>query len=50
MEKMFNNLFELGIKGCIIRIYGKIVRVSTREELNKNIIVIHCEKADTNFK
>ncbi|KZX17668.1 hypothetical protein MBCUT_01460 [Methanobrevibacter cuticularis] len=50
MEEMFDNLFELGIKGCIIRIDGKIVGVSTGEELTKNTVVIHCERADTNFE
>ncbi|MBF4468665.1 MAG: DUF2156 domain-containing protein [Methanobrevibacter arboriphilus] len=50
MEEMFDNLFELGIKGCIIRINGKIVGVSTGEELTKDTVVIHCERADTNFE
>lgn len=50
MEEMFDNLFELGIKGCIIRIDGKIVAVSTGEELTKDTVVIHCERADTNFE
>lgn len=50
MEEMFDNLFELGIKGCIIRIDGKIVGVSTGEELTKDTVVIHCERADTNFE
>lgn len=50
MEEMFDNLFELGIKGCIIRIDNKIVGVSTGEELTKDTVVIHCERADTNFE
>ena len=50
MEEMFDNLFELGIKGCIIRIDGKIVGVSTGEELTKDTVVIHCERANTNFE
>lgn len=50
MEEMFDNLFELDIKGCIIRIDGKIVGISTGEELTKDTVVIHCERADTNFE
>ncbi len=50
MEEMFDNLFELGIKGCIIRIDGKIVGVSTGEELTKDTVLIHSERADTNYE
>ncbi|MDR1721677.1 MAG: phosphatidylglycerol lysyltransferase domain-containing protein [Methanobrevibacter sp.] len=50
MEEMFNNMFELGIKGCIIRVDGKIVGVSTGEELTKDTVVIHCERGDTNYE
>jgi hypothetical protein len=50
MEEMFNNLFELNIKGCIIKIDGKIVGVSTGEELTKDTAVIHCERADNKFE
>ncbi|MDR2830652.1 MAG: phosphatidylglycerol lysyltransferase domain-containing protein [Methanobrevibacter sp.] len=50
MEEMFDNLFELGIKGCIIRIDGEIVGVSTGEELTKNTVVIHCERTNTDFE
>ncbi|KZX17049.1 DUF2156 domain-containing protein [Methanobrevibacter filiformis] len=50
MEEMFDNLFELDIKGCIIRVDGKIAGVSTGEELTKDTVVIHCERADTNFE
>ncbi|RBQ22245.1 hypothetical protein ALNOE001_19690 [Candidatus Methanobinarius endosymbioticus] len=50
MEEMFDNLFELNIKGCIIRIGNEIVGVSTGEELTKNTVVIHCERANTNFE
>ena len=50
MEEMFNNLFELQIKGCIIRIDGKIAGVSTGEELTKDTVIIHCERADTKYE
>jgi hypothetical protein len=50
MGEMFDNLFELDIKGCIIRIDGKIAGVSTGEELTKDTVLIHSERADTNFK
>ncbi|MGL4669941.1 MAG: DUF2156 domain-containing protein [Methanobacteriaceae archaeon] len=50
MGEMFDNLFKLDIKGCIIRIDGKIAGVSTGEELTKNTVVIHSERADTNFE
>lgn len=50
MEEMFDNFFELGIKGCIIRIDGEIAGVSTGEELTKDTVVIHCERANTDFE
>lgn len=50
MGEMFDNLFELDIKGCVIRIAGKIAGISTGEELTKDTVVIHCERGDTNFK
>ncbi|MDR2874069.1 MAG: phosphatidylglycerol lysyltransferase domain-containing protein [Methanobrevibacter sp.] len=50
MEEMFDNFFKLGIKGCVIRIYGKVVGVSTGEELTKNTVLIHCERADAKFE
>jgi hypothetical protein len=50
MEEMFDNLFELGIKGCIIRIFGEVVGVSTGEELTKDTVLIHCERADDKFE
>jgi hypothetical protein len=50
MEEMFDNLFELNIKGCIIRIDDKVVGVSTGEELTKDTVLIHCERADGKFE
>ncbi|MDR0911717.1 MAG: phosphatidylglycerol lysyltransferase domain-containing protein [Methanobrevibacter sp.] len=50
MTEMFDNLFELGIKGCIIRIDGKIAGVSTGEELTKDTVIIHSERANTEFE
>ncbi|MBZ9571423.1 DUF2156 domain-containing protein [Methanobrevibacter sp. TMH8] len=50
MEEMFDNLFELNIKGCIIRVDGEIVGVSTGEELTKDTVIIHSERANTNFE
>jgi hypothetical protein len=50
MEEMFNNFFELEIKGCIIRIDGEIAGVSTGEKLTEDTVVIHCERANTDFE
>ncbi|MCC7554255.1 MAG: DUF2156 domain-containing protein [Methanobacteriaceae archaeon] len=50
MEEMFDNFFELDIKGCVIKIDDKIVGVSTGEELTKDTVVIHCERADTQYE
>lgn len=50
MGEMFDNLFELNIKGCIIRVDGEIVGVSTGEELTKDTVIIHSERANTNFE
>ncbi|KZX12884.1 DUF2156 domain-containing protein [Methanobrevibacter curvatus] len=50
MEEMFDNFFELEIKGCIIRIDGEIAGVSTGEKLTKDTVIIHCERANTDFE
>ncbi|WP_409200464.1 DUF2156 domain-containing protein [Methanobrevibacter sp. DSM 116169] len=50
MEEMFDNMFELEIKGCIIKIDGEIAGVSTGEELTKDTVIIHCERCDTKYE
>lgn len=50
MEEMFNNFFHLGIKGCIIRVDGKIVGVSTGEELTSDTVLIHCERGNREYE
>ena len=50
MEEMFDNLFDLGITGCIIRVDGKIAGVSTGEAITDDTILIHCERCDRNYE
>lgn len=42
----FNNFEELGLKGGIIRIGGKIAAVTIGERLNSDTFCVHIEKAD----
>ena len=50
MEEMFDNFFTLKIKGCIIKVDGKIAGVSTGEELTKDTIIIHCERCNRSYE
>lgn len=45
----FNNFEELGLKGGIIKIDGKIAAVTIGERLNSDTFCVHIEKADRNF-
>ena len=44
------NYHELGLKGGILRVDGKIVAVSIGERLNSETFVVHIEKADTSYR
>lgn len=46
----FMNYHELGLKGGILRVDGKIVAVSIGERLNSETFVVHIEKADTSYR
>lgn len=50
MSEMFDNLFKLNINGCIIRVDGNIVGVSTGEVINSDCVLIHCERCDTTYE
>ena len=50
MSEMFDNFFELGIKGCIIRIDGEVAAVSTGEELTNDTVLIHSERANVKYE
>ena len=45
----FNNFEELGLKGGIIRIDGKIAAVTIGEKLNSDTFCVHIEKADRSY-
>lgn len=40
---------ELGLKGGLIRLDGEVIAFSIGEEINKNIFVVHIEKAFSNI-
>lgn len=46
----FSNYNELGLKGGIIRIDGKIAAVTLGERLNSNTFCVHIEKADRHYE
>lgn len=50
MSEMFDNLFDLDIIGCIIRVDGNIAGVSTGEPLTEDTVIIHCERCDTKYE
>lgn len=45
----FNHYNELGLKGGIIKISGKIAAVTIGEKLNSNTFCVHIEKADRQY-
>ena len=45
----FNYFFELGLKGGVIRIDGRVVAFTIGEGLNDKTFCVHIEKADTSF-
>ncbi|MDD7516630.1 DUF2156 domain-containing protein [Ruminococcus flavefaciens] len=45
----FNYFNELGLKGGVIRIGGKVAAFTIGDKLNNNTFCVHIEKADTNF-
>lgn len=45
----FSHYEELGLRGGIIRIDGKIAAVTLGEKINSNTFCVHIEKADTSF-
>ncbi|MDE6666069.1 MAG: phosphatidylglycerol lysyltransferase domain-containing protein, partial [Ruminococcus sp.] len=45
----FSYFGELGLKGGIIRIDGKVVAVTIGEQLNFGTFCVHIEKADRSF-
>ncbi len=48
-ETALSNMNELGLIGGAIRINGEIVAFSLGERLNENTVLIHFEKADTDY-
>lgn len=50
MAEMFDNFFDLNIKGCIVRVDSEIVGVSTGEELTEDTVLIHCERASKDYE
>lgn len=49
MEKAFEAIDTLGFKGAIVRVEGEIVAFSFGEELTQDTVVIHIEKANTEY-
>lgn len=50
MGEMFDNFFVLGITGCIVRVDGKVVGVSTGEALTEDTVLIHCERCSQEYE
>lgn len=49
IEELFRHYGALNIKGAIIRVNDKIVAFTLGESLNDETVVIHTEKADTDY-
>lgn len=45
VKQMFKNFFELGCKGALLRLDGKVVAFTIGEPLNSDTYIIHVEKA-----
>ncbi len=50
INTFFTNYRELELMGGLLRVDGKIVAVSIGERLNSDTLVVHIEKADTNYR
>lgn len=50
VDKCFENYFELGLEGGLLRVSGKIVAYTIGEPLNSNTYVIHIEKAFSSIR
>ena len=50
IKYLIDNYSELDIKGGFIEVDGKVVAYSFGEVINEDIVVIHIEKADENYK
>ncbi|TCL57113.1 hypothetical protein EDC14_104716 [Hydrogenispora ethanolica] len=49
MATVFNHFSELKVTGGVIRIDGRIQAIAVGEPLNQNTVVVHIEKANTEF-
>ncbi|MDR0974975.1 MAG: phosphatidylglycerol lysyltransferase domain-containing protein [Ruminococcus sp.] len=49
IDTYFNEYYNLGLFGKIIRIDGKIAAFSVGDKLNSDTVDVHIEKADTSF-
>ena len=50
IKYLIDNYSELDIKGGFIEVDGKVIAYSFGEIINEDIVVIHIEKADENYK
>ena len=50
IKYLIDNYSELDIKGGFIEVDGKVIAYSFGEVINEDIVVIHIEKADENYK
>lgn len=50
IEASLQNFENLGMKGALIRIEGKIAAFSLAEQINEDSVVIHIEKANTFYE
>lgn len=48
-KRLFDHYFELGVKGAVLTVEGKIIAATVGEDQNGTVL-IHIEKADTAYK
>lgn len=47
IERLVTHMDELGVKGCSVRVNGKLSAYTLGERINSDMAVIHIEKADS---
>ena len=50
VNKALANYFELGLKGGLLRLDGKVVAYTVGEQLNSDTVIVHIEKAETEIR
>ncbi|MDD2491947.1 MAG: phosphatidylglycerol lysyltransferase domain-containing protein [Bacteroidales bacterium] len=50
VNKALSNFFDLKLNGGLIKVDGEIVAYAAGEKINSDTLIVHIEKADSNFR